>query len=412
VPRDDRERTFADRLLPSPTEPAFELPDHYVWGADVVQGPDGRYHLFAARWPHDAGPFNDAWGTDSEIVRATADTPVGPFSLAETVVEPWAHNPDILRIGDRYVLYYLGPGWEVHLLVAEHPAGPWTHHETGIGAPANPTAAVRDDGTIVLVIKQTDDDLGRRYDCYLAEEIAGPYTLANKQVFSLAPTGPTEDMTIWNAGGFFHLVSNWGPKADFSATEGFHALSRDGVEWQVPERADAFPLRVEYDDGSVTDFGDGGSLERVKVYAPGGTATHMYRAVAPEGKTGATPASNTWSMVTPLRRPLSVEIETAGADPARIDPDAEDALRVSVSHPEISPDRIDAGSLRLGSVDAVNDGRGARPTAVAATNAGLTLRVPTTGLGFEATSIDYLLKVVGESVGDELLSGYERVEIG
>jgi hypothetical protein len=126
-------------------------------------------------------------------------------------------------------------------------------------------------------------------------------------------------MTIYNAGGFFHLVSNWGPKAGFSATEGFHALSRDGVHWQVPERADAFSLRVEYADGSVTDFGDGGNLERVKVHAPGGTATHMYRAVAPEDKSGARPATGTWSMVTPLRRPLSVDIGTAGEGPARID---------------------------------------------------------------------------------------------
>lgn len=411
LPRTGYGISFADRLLPSPPEPAFELPDQYVWGADVVGGPEGRYHLFAARWPHDAGVFNDAWQTDSEIVRATADTPVGPFSLAETIVEPWAHNPEILRIEDRYVLYYLGPDWEVHLLVADHPAGPWTHHETGIGAPANPAASVRDDGTIVLVIKQTDDDLGRRYDCYLAEAIAGPYELANEQMFSPAPTGPTEDMTIWNAGGFFHLVSNWGPTADFSTTEGFHALSPEGVHWQVPERADAFPLRVEYDDGSVTEFGDGGSLERVKVYAPGGTATHMYRAVAPEGKGGVPPASNTWSMVTPLRRPLSVEIETADPDSDRIDLDAEKALRVSVSHPEISPDRIDAGSLRVGSVDAVNDGRGVTPSAVAVTNAGLTLKVPTTDFGFEVTSIDYLLKVVGRAVGGEVLCGYKRVEI-
>lgn len=403
--------TFADRLLPSPTEPALSLPEHYVWGLDVIKTPDGCHHAFAARWPHDAGPFTEAWQTDSEIVRATAADPTGPFSLEETVVEPWAHNPEIVRINDKYALYYLGPNWEVHVRTAPHPTGPWTHHEIGIAAPANPAVALRDDGTIILIIKQTDETLGRRYDAYLTEDITGPYELANEQLFEPSPAGPTEDMSIWNAGGFFHMVSNWGPKAGFSDTEGFHALSADGVSWQVPERADAFPMTVTYNDGTEHDFGTGGSLERVKVYAQKGVATHMYRATAPVGKTDATGSTNTWSTVTPLRRPMRIDVGTEGPDQARIDLESGDSIRCSLSHPTISVNRIDPATLRLGAVNAVNAGRGARPDEVAATSSGLALQVTSSDLGFAGTRIDYLLKVTGETVGGDLIFGYDRIHL-
>lgn len=65
---------------------------------------DGRYHMFASRWTKDVGFGN--WVTNSKVVRAVADTPVGPYEF-QVVVLPirgkdyfdgmCTHNPRIIK---------------------------------------------------------------------------------------------------------------------------------------------------------------------------------------------------------------------------------------------------------------------------------------------------------------------------
>ena len=71
----------------------------------IVQGEDGRYHLFAARWPKEL-PFFDGYKVHSEVVRAASPTPEGPYEFQEVVLpargaEYWdgrmTHNPTIRR---------------------------------------------------------------------------------------------------------------------------------------------------------------------------------------------------------------------------------------------------------------------------------------------------------------------------
>ena len=40
---------FIDRILPAPINGGFQDPDHWIWGASVIMGEDGRYHMFASR---------------------------------------------------------------------------------------------------------------------------------------------------------------------------------------------------------------------------------------------------------------------------------------------------------------------------------------------------------------------------
>ena len=404
----DGHTAFIDRLEPSEAEPALDQDDYYIWGADVIEDEDGRFHMFAARWPHGAPEEHGAWQTHSEIVRAVADDPTGPFEVRETVVEPFAHNPEIIDTGEVYLLYYLGPGGQTYLRVAEDPTGPWEHHETGISAPSNPAAAVRPDGSIVLIIKQSDDDLTRRYDAYVAEDYRGPYELVNEQVFDREdPEGPTEDMTIWRDGGLYHMVSNWGPRAGFSETEGFHALSKDGVSWDVPEEAAAFTLDRPLSDGSRMDLTDEGRLERVKVFARDGVPTHMYHAATPVDKSEITPETSSWSLVTPLREPVALSVEGDGdaTEPPALETDA-DTVSVRIQDASLDP-----ASLRFGSVDAVNAGDGATPASVEVTATGIRAEFPTADLGYDETAIDYAAKLVGSTESGDVASGYLAVQV-
>ncbi len=112
----------------------------FVWGASVVKGEDGKYHMFYSRWG--TGPenlrFSDAWVLNSEIAYAVSDHPDRDFVYVATVLRgrrfegdstAWdaqaVHNPHIKKFGNKYYLYYIGnldpgpqpegtPGWALN----------------------------------------------------------------------------------------------------------------------------------------------------------------------------------------------------------------------------------------------------------------------------------------------------------
>lgn len=79
-----RNIAFIDKLAPSVKEGGFEMENYWVWGASVIKGEDGKYHMFASRWPKDK-PFFNGYIFYSEVVRAMADKPEGPFTFQEVV---------------------------------------------------------------------------------------------------------------------------------------------------------------------------------------------------------------------------------------------------------------------------------------------------------------------------------------
>ncbi len=108
-------------IITSPA--ALDDPDHFVWGASVIRGGDGRYHMFYSIW--DAGPdkppFQDGWLLGSEIAYAVSDYPDRGFAFQKVLlmgrnnegdVEAWdaqsVHNPHVRKFGDTYYLYYTG----------------------------------------------------------------------------------------------------------------------------------------------------------------------------------------------------------------------------------------------------------------------------------------------------------------
>ena len=71
------------------------------------------------------------WETNSEVVLARSDGPLGPFERLKTVVEPWAHNPQTIRAPDSsstsgfvYAVFTMGDGMDCEA------AGTRTHTHT------------------------------------------------------------------------------------------------------------------------------------------------------------------------------------------------------------------------------------------------------------------------------------------
>jgi hypothetical protein len=115
----------------------LQHPEEFIWGASVIKGDDGKYHMFYSQW--DTGPektnFSNAWVLYSEINYAVSDHPDRDFKPVATILRgrrfdgdslAWdaqaVHNPHIKRFNSKYYLYYIGnrdpgpiekgqPGW-------------------------------------------------------------------------------------------------------------------------------------------------------------------------------------------------------------------------------------------------------------------------------------------------------------
>lgn len=115
---------YADSSMQIPvSESVLSDPNHFVWGGSVVEGDDGKYHMFYSMF--DAGEgmphFSDAWLLSSKIAWAVSDYPDKGFKFQKVVLagaasdgypDAWdaqgVHNPHIKKFNGRYYLYYIG----------------------------------------------------------------------------------------------------------------------------------------------------------------------------------------------------------------------------------------------------------------------------------------------------------------
>ena len=317
---------------------------YWVWCGSVIRGDDGRYYMFASRWPKGIS-FNPHWLTNSEVVRASSDTPEGPYAFEEIVLPVrgeryWdgrmTHNPTIHKSGGTYLLYYTGTTYTGHTPTPENPCpidgamrmearanqriglatapsvfGPWTRRDEPILQPrpgkwdsmmnCNPAPCVLDGGAVLLVYKAVghQKDL-LRLGVAKADRIEGPYVrLRDDPIFNFDATGDhVEDAYVWRSkgGGFEMLMKDMAGGISGERHAGIHATSPDGVNWTVSSPALAYSLTVLWDDGATTKQS---ALERPQVLVQNGEPTHLFAA------TGDGPArqkwNNTWNMVFPLK---------------------------------------------------------------------------------------------------------------
>lgn len=94
-----------------------------IWGASVVEGKNGLYHMIFSTW--DSGPdnlkFGDSWVLNSEIGYAVSNYPDREFKFKKIILRgrrfdgdstAWdaqmVHNPHIKKFNNKYYLYYIG----------------------------------------------------------------------------------------------------------------------------------------------------------------------------------------------------------------------------------------------------------------------------------------------------------------
>ncbi|OXS54763.1 glycosyl hydrolase family 43 [Cohnella sp. CIP 111063] len=329
------------KMLPAPKSGGFRMEGYWVWCGSVVKDEEGRFHMFASRWPKWL-PMHPGWIVASEIVRAVADTPEGPYRFQEVVLpargaEYWdgrsTHNPHIVKHQGRYLLFYMGSthpfpdpaagdgyGFQdprcivgrankrIGLAIAPSPLGPWTRMEQPILSTrpghydsyltSNPAPCVREDGSVLLIYKARKyegNDFGRMMvGAAEAPFYTGPYRVIGDGPVFPPDTFHMEDPFIWKTADGYALIAK-DMDGDLCGEKygGVLAYSADGLNWRLGPEPLAYSRLVTWDDGSQTRLGN---MERPFLLFQDGRPTHLFAAVS-DGKNGFRDASQTWNQV-------------------------------------------------------------------------------------------------------------------
>jgi len=333
--KDDGE-DFHARLLPAPLNGGFRLDGFWVWCGSVIKGDDGKYHMFASRWPNST-PFSPYWLTNSEIVHAVSSTPEGPFEFSDVALPPrgskfWdgqmTHNPAVRKFGDTYLLYYTGTtyqgqrpsatnpvgetdalkleahqGERIGLATSKSPYGPWQRldkpildvvpHSWEQYLVSNAAPLVLKDGRVMLYYKGVEKLRVNAIGLAIADCPTCEYKRVSNQPLNLGIGA--EDPFIWQENGKFKALMLDHERRYSPDKEIFYAVSDDGLRWRVPRNAIAVSRKVLWAGGATKKMN---STERPNVLSENGKPTHVYFA------TGETVNGKryTWNMVIPLRK--------------------------------------------------------------------------------------------------------------
>lgn len=304
---------FRALVQPLPPRAVFAMPDWYVWCGSMVRTDDGICHLLFSRWPKRQGFA--AWVTHSEIAHATATDPLGPYTYRGVALpgaggDAWdaegTHNPTVIRVGQRYYLYYMGTrgpgGWwdyrnhqRVGVAVAEHPAGPWQRFDkplidVTLGAwdclmTSNPTCAPGPDGRCVVLYKGVGAGpmpKGGAVLCgaALGDGPLGPFRKEPGPVI-VNPEHPwaVEDaFAWWHDDRYYCIIKDFHgyfTRTGASSLALFESL--DGARWQAAAQPLALERTLTWEDGTVQQFAN---LERPQVWLEGGRPAVLFCAAA------------------------------------------------------------------------------------------------------------------------------------
>jgi hypothetical protein len=305
-------RQLNEKLRPAPLQGGFRMEGYWVWCGSVIKGEDGRFHMFASRWPQTV-PMHPGWILASEIVRAVSDTPEGPYEFQEIVLpargaQYWdgrsTHNPHITKFGDTYLLYYMGsthplPDAEigekiglndprcivgrankrVGIAVSKSIFGPWERREAPIiptrpgkfdsFLTSNPAPCIHEDGSALLIYK------ARRYEGNVhgkmtigtayADHYAGSYVPSSEDPIFSPERFHIEDPFIWKTSSGYELIAkDMDGNIGGEVHGGVHAFSADGRDWSFSDSPKAYSRTVVWEDGTVQTMG---SLELWSVHS-------------------------------------------------------------------------------------------------------------------------------------------------
>jgi len=294
---------------------AIEEPDYTIWGASPLCD-GGKTHLYAARWPE--ANVDPAWRKSSEVAHYVAHTPEGPFGFSDVVLTGTGrdtsdrfapHNPEVLKVGNTYVLLYIGNddyhqpphplNQRIGMATASSPYGPWkrvgkdglilesssdpAHWSFGSHV-VNPTLLDMD-GQFYLYFKaRCQGHEGMVYGVAVADRLEGPYIITGEPLTTRGVM--IEDGCVFRCGDRICLLTtdNHGSVTGIRGG-GVLWVSDDGLHFD-PRYTQVGYKRIpayygDYDRNNVTRiYGSDPKLERPRILLIKGEPRYLY---APSG---------------------------------------------------------------------------------------------------------------------------------
>lgn len=268
-----------DALGPIPANAVFEMEGYSLWDPSLIKVGD-TYHLFCSRWPKaDDHSFDSGWKR-SHVIRATSKNLFGPYEFEEVVLHPsdhpWAtngiHNPKIMKVGDRYLIYHLGiPGWSTGFAYADTIEGPWEPVAGPVVKANNPALLLHEDGSAYMVSKHKPKPTrdGKWDACmvaHVADDVNGPYKRFGNGRNLLPYDLELEDPTIWWANEQYNVIcTDWEGKVTGVQKPVVYYTSKDGMNYElfskIPVWTQEEPILLE--DGTELSAS---RIERPQVY--------------------------------------------------------------------------------------------------------------------------------------------------
>jgi hypothetical protein len=273
-----KEAWGAPAVLPRDPQNGLEDPTiqkFCYWDGQVLKGADGKWHMFASRWPEERG--HGGW-TGSAAVHAVADNVLGPY-VDKGMLWPddqggKGHNVTALMMPDGRYAVTISETRPGEVFASKSPDGPWqslgkiTVKDQPRWRASNVTPLLRPDGLFMVV--------QRSGVIMTSKDIQGPYEFRGESIYpkvqGLYRTN-LEDPVVWHSGGLYHIVVN-----SWSARKAFHLTSEDGLtNWKLRGLAyDPTTDFLKYTDGTVNHWD---KIERPAVIMENGHVTHFTFAV-------------------------------------------------------------------------------------------------------------------------------------
>lgn len=296
------------------------------WDGPVLKGKDGKYRMFASRWPEAKGHW--AW-TKSLAVSAISDNLYGPYRdrglMWPENMGGLGHNIMPLKLPDgRYAVITseVRPG---EVFVSDSIDGPWrslgkltvdqSEHRSVFTATDEPEKGPEPKpwaASNVSIIPRPDGgfEMVQRSGQILISRsgVLGPYKVMGRSIFIGLPglpqdsLGKLEDPVIWHSGDWYHmLVNHWEDR------RAYHLISRDGITgWRFQGLAyEPGADFLRYTDGTVNHWN---KLERPAVYMENGHVKAITFSVIDTSKESQTGSNGHGSKV------IVVPFDGAGMD--------------------------------------------------------------------------------------------------
>jgi hypothetical protein len=207
-------------IQPAVKNGGFRMDGYFLWCPSVIKV-DDTFHLFCSRWPESVGM--GGWTTWSECVRATSKNLFGPYQFEEVVLQKgdstrWdknrIHNVKILKIGSKYVLYYISTKMNTGYATADKITGPWTRIDKPAMHVTNPAILVRPGNSIYVIGRGEGPDKTNIATAFSAPAFDGTYSILKAGKNVLPDDYELEDPTIWWANNQYNIIVNdWKAKA-------------------------------------------------------------------------------------------------------------------------------------------------------------------------------------------------------